>query len=47
MSDALGMRGVQMGDIVAPTAFNNLSPRVLLVAAIVHLTLPPRFYWVE
>lgn len=45
--DALGMGVVQMGAIVAPTAFNNLFPRVLLVAAIAYLTLAPRFYWEE
>lgn len=43
--DALLMGVVQMGAIVAPTAFGRVFPRVLLVAALAYLTLAPRFYW--
>ena len=45
--DALVMGLVQVGAIVAPTAFNNVLPRALLVAALAYMFLAPRFYWEE
>lgn len=45
--DALVMGVVQMGAIVAPTAFGRVFPRVLLVAALAYLFLAPRYYWGE
>jgi archaetidylserine synthase len=45
--DALVMGVVQMGAILAPTAFSRAFPRALLVAALAYMTLAPRFYWEE
>jgi archaetidylserine synthase len=45
--DALVMGVVQMGAILAPTAFGGVFPRALLIAAIAYMTLAPRYYWEE
>lgn len=43
-SHALGMGVVQAGAIVAPTAFQRVFPRVLLVMAVLYLLLGPWVY---
>ncbi len=45
--DALVMGVVQVGAIVAPTAFNRAFPRALLIAALAYMLLAPWFYWSE
>jgi CDP-diacylglycerol--serine O-phosphatidyltransferase len=45
--DALAMGLVQFGAILRPAAFSRLLPRVLLAAALLYMTLAPRFYWGE
>ncbi|PSP27858.1 CDP-diacylglycerol--serine O-phosphatidyltransferase [Halobacteriales archaeon QH_2_65_14] len=45
--DALIMGVVQIGAIAAPTAFERVFPRVLLVAALAYMTFGPRLYWEE